>query len=281
MAELFNRDFAINIGGVSIESGNVDGRAVPILRVEFAVEHTLKKEPNTASVTITNLREDTRALLSRRGIATVVEAGYVGRRSVIFEGTLDFGATERDGTDWISTFESTDGGAAMRAARINETFKAGIDVRDVIAKAADQLGVALGNVLEATANGNVKGAIDAFKNGITMSGPAVPQFDRIMRSMGYDWSVQNGALQILEPGDVLDDGELILLKRGTGLVGSPQPGDDGAIVVRTLMLPSLIPGRRIKVESRLVDGFFRIERSSFSGDTRSTEFNVELECRPL
>lgn len=280
MSELSHRDFSINLGGTLIASRTEDGEDKPILRVVFRVEKSLGKDPNTAEVAIYNLKEATRGLLSQKAIQTIIEAGYAGAAHVIFRGKLDYGATAREGTDWISNFESTDGGKEVRDSRINVSFKS-VGFQAAILEAANAMGLGLGNVEEKIRGGNIRGALSEFGAGLVMSGQAAPQFDKLVRSFGYEWSIQDEQIVLLEPAGVLDPGNAIVLSSATGLVGSPQAGDDGTIEARSLMIPSMQPGRKVRIDSEFVNGFFRVERSVFLGDTRGQEWYTDIEVKPL
>lgn len=281
MGDLFNRDFSINLGGTLIEPNSADGKIAPILRVSFKVEKSLESDANSAEVTVYNLRENTRGLLSQANIETVLEAGYVGDRHVIFRGKLDYGATVRNGPDWVSTFESTDGGKELRESRINVSFKS-VSVQEAMRQAANALGLDLGNLESKIAGGNVRGALQQLANGLVLSGPARGQFDKLTRSFGFRWSIQNEEIVLLKEGDdVLDPNQAIVLNPDTGLVGSPQAGDKGIVSARALLVPQLQPGRKVRIEAALVDGFFRVERSVFTGDTWGPDWFVDIEAAPL
>lgn len=280
MSELSNRDFALNLGGTLISSRTVDGQIKPVLRVVFKIEKSLAKDPNTAEIAIYNLREATRGLLSQKGILTTLEAGYAGRPHTLFRGKLDYGATAKNGSDWISDFESTDGGKENRRQRINVSFKT-IGFKDAIRAAADAMGLGLGNIEEKIAQGNIRGALTEFAGGLVMSGQAAPQFDKLVKSFGFEWFIQDEQIFILEPTGVLEPTKVIELNQGSGLIGSPQAGDDGTVEARSFMIPSLQPGRKVRIKSQLVDGFFRVERSVFLGDTWGQDWYSDIEAKPL
>jgi hypothetical protein len=280
MGELFNRDFSINLGGTLISSRTVDGEIKQALRVVFSIELSLGRDPNTAEVSIYNLSEKTRGLLSQKDIATVIEAGYAGRAHTIFSGKLDYGSTVREGVDWVSTFESTDGGKEIRESRINVSYKS-IGIGGAIRSAAESMGLGLGNIEEKIREGNLRGALEEFTGGLVMSGQSAPQMDKLVKSLGFEWSIQDGQVILLEPSAVIDPTQAILLSPSTGLIGSPQEGDDGRVDARGLLIPELKPGRKVKIESALVNGFYRVERSVFSGDTWGQEWYTEIEAKPL
>lgn len=281
MAELRNREVSINLGGNVIATRNEDGRTVPILRVVFDIDLHLEKEPNTASIQVFNFKEETRANVATKGLRTTIEAGYVGRTSTIFDGTLDYGHTTRDGHTWSTEFQSTDGGDELRKARINEAMARGTTLEQALKRAADQVGIGLGNIVDKIKEGNIRGAMTEFSGGIVMSGSARDEIDRIMKLAGYGWSVQQRQFQALGPSDFIAADEVLSLSPSSGMVGSPQPGDDGNITIRAKLLPDLLPGRKIDVSSALVDGFFRIEAARFTGDTWGDAWGVDVEAKPL
>lgn len=280
MGEYFNRAFALTIGTVRIASETIDGEPNRPPRITFEVERTTKREPNTAKIAIFNLREDTRALIRTKGIPTILEAGYAGQSSQIFSGALEYGSTTREGSDWIMRFESTDGGKQTRAGRMNISFKPGLNIGEVLRKSAEALGVGLGNVLEKAQQGNVRGALQEFGNGIVLSGPATKQFDKIAKTLGYEWSIQDGQLQLLEANGAIDATRPVKLSATTGLIGTPQSGEDGKLDVRALLSPRLLPGRLVNIDALEIQGFFRIERVVFKGDTRGAPWFAELEVKP-
>ncbi|KKL60831.1 hypothetical protein LCGC14_2201380 [marine sediment metagenome] len=204
MGELFNREISVNLGGKLIATRNADGESVPILRVVFDIELTLEKDPNTANLQIYNLKEQTRALVAEKNIRTTIEAGYVGRTSIIFDGALDFGSTKREGPDWITEFQSTDGGVDLRKARINESLKSGATIDQALQKAVSATGLGIGNALEKIKGGNIRGALESFSGGLVMSGSARDQITKILDASGYEWSVQQGQIQVLEPGGLIE-----------------------------------------------------------------------------
>lgn len=283
MAELFNREISVNLGGNLISTRNEDGKSVPILRVVFDVELTLEEEANSCDLQIYNLKESTRQLVSTKGLQTTVEAGYYGRESIIFAGELDYGSTTRSGPDWITEFQSTDKGKDLRESRINESMKAGATIDQVVRRSIEKLGVGAGNALEQIKKGNIRGALNAFAGGIVLSGPTKGQMTKLLDAAGFKWSIQQGDLQLLGPTDFIEPPgfRTPVLKSSTGLVGSPQPGEDGQITVKTLLLPELLPGRRVNVQSSIVDGFFRIERTRFMGDTWGGDWYAEIEGKPI
>lgn len=279
MGELFNRTFVLNLGGTRVASETVDGRPNDMLRCVFTVEQSLSKSPNTAKISVTNLAEQTRAKVSKKHIETTLEVGYSNRSSVIFSGKLEAAKNTRDGVDWVTSFQSTDGGKELREKRINVSFKT-VNVGDAFKRITDSLGIGVGNAIEKMTGSNARGDLSKFTNGLVMSGPVQRELDRLTKTYGYDWSIQNGQLQLLAPDDAIEPGDAIVLSSDSGMIGSPESGEKGIVEVRSLLIPQLTPGRVVKLESRQVNGFYRVEKTTYQGDTRGQDWYADLELKP-
>lgn len=287
---LFDREIVLEIGTRRIASRDATtGERKPILRVQFKIERTLQPEPNTADVSIFNLSKESRAAVQEKGILSEIEAGYFGLISLIFRGDLDYGSTVRVGPDWVTTFQASDGGKQFRSSRINLPFDAGTKIGDVINQAAKQLGVGLGNVASEVAKGIPRGTALQYVKGLVLSGQTSKEFTKILKRAGFGWSIQDNQIQLTRPGQVLNPGEAIVLNQATGLIGSPEQGEKGLIKVRSLLQPELQPGKRIQIQAGArdlsgvpeIDGFFRIEKTTFSGDTWGGDWYSDVEARPV
>jgi hypothetical protein len=277
---LFGRDALLNAGGVKIASRSPSGGQQSTLRFTFRVERSSQKEPNTAAISIYNLSKATRARLQELALPTILEAGYFGSRSTIFAGKLEYGSTTRDGANWITALQSSDGGQQIASSRVNLSFAGGTDIGTVLRRLAQELGLGLGNVREKAAAGSLRGAITQYLNGIVLNGKTYEQLEKVARQMGYGLSVQAGQIQLLGPTETLAE-EAVLLTRTTGLIGSPEAGEDGKVKARSLLQPDLVPGRRLRIESEEVTGFYRVERSIFTGDTWGQDWYTDVEGKPL
>ena len=287
---LFDREAILNIGGLRIAS-----RLLPetrdrlgldsdvrsnILKVVFNITKTTKKEPNTCDLAIHNLRKETRIALQRKNVETIVEAGYVDNTSVLFQGNLEYATSVQDGTDWVTSLQSSDGTDEMKTKRINQSFKGPIKATDVLNAAAKALGLKPGNLKKAIAAGSVRGNLSEYSNGIVLSGKADRVLDSVAKSMGYFYSIQDGQLVLLTQESFLGT-TATLISAETGMVGGPEPGEGGVVNVRTLIQPNLLPAHRVQISAKEVSGFFRIERVTFTGDTWGDDWFADLECIPL
>lgn len=260
---------------VDITSGN-DG-----LRVQFKIEKTLDKSPNTSEIKVTNLSDTSRASFSDKGARVVLLAGYEDTIAQVFFGdarTIDHARDERD---WVTTIRCGDGERGYQFARVNASFAGGSKLFDVIGVAAQKIGVDFGSVTQKLGNDPTE-----FVNGYVMSGRASKELDRVLIAAGYEWSIQDGRLQVLKPGEANTE-RVVVLGPETGLIGSPAIGSAekkaGAPVLKfkALLSPDLRPGCRVEFTSARHQGMHRVTKVTHTGDTRGDDWYTEGEAELL
>lgn len=250
------------------------------LTVDFEITKSLAaKTPNTAEIRIRNLNTDHRKHLQElEKVYVSIEAGYEEGTALIFRGDLRDITSTRDGTDWITTITS-DSGRRARKKRILKSFAPGATVSDVLNAAAKAMDVKLGNTALKTVAAKIKGTqSDKFFNGYALAGAVDAELDRLARSVGLEWSIQDDELQFLDRGQALK-GQGAKLTEATGLVGSPEKGNKGLVEARALMIPELTPGRRCEIDSEHVKGVFRIETAKYRGGTTEKDWYVDMELK--
>jgi hypothetical protein len=288
VSKLFNRQFSLVLA--TVEIATTERAPSAMLRIAFKIVRSLRPEPNTAEITVWNLAATTRATLSSLAdVPATLEVGYAGLLFQIFRGTFQGAGSvtqQKQGVDWITKLELKDGGKNYASARVNTSFAAGTPLATVLQSAAAALGLPLGNVAEKAAQGAPRGgdAKTVFQKGIALSGKAAEQFDRICKIAGYGWSIQDGQIQLLAPRETLPT-EAVFLDYNSGLIGSPELGEDGTLRVRALLQPGLVPGRSIVLNSvagsNPASGTFRIERVLYAGDTWGQDWYADLELRAV
>lgn len=283
----------------------VDTIVIVELDVSFRVTKTLKKEPNTCELTIYNLNKEHREQLAQLESAVVqIKAGYKGRGDQstsalaavdsllsgggsggaelgsIFIGDVRDISSLYEPPDWITTLESGDGEKKNRTARINKSFAKGTSLKTAMTEAAKAMGAGLGNVAKKALTGKLVDAGGEFLNNLTLSGQASKEFDRLVKSAGLEWSIQDGVIQMLDPGKPLEDISVVL-SHESGLIGSPTIGSDGVIRMTALINSDIIPGRQIELESEVLKGRFRAERCEYTGTNFDRDFYVNIEAKEL
>lgn len=270
----------------------VDGFAVESLRVGFTIERDLTPKPNPAEVSIYNLARGTREKLhGREGVPVVVEAGYEGSRlTVCFAGDMrEAFSTPQDDGSWVTVLRAGDGDKA-RKARGAHGQRPGVDIDRVVSDLAKDLGVGIGNVatevkaLLKSGDVSAEGLGTVLAKGFSGGGATSAQFDKVMRSLNLEWSVQDNELQAIKAGQVVGT-TAVFLSEGTGLQGSPSVDAKGVMQCTARLVPGLIPGHPLQVESVVLKslgvGVWRIEKVRYTGDTYGRDWSAQLTCREV
>lgn len=261
MAKLFHRTYRLQ----------VDTLVVDQLRVVFKIEKSVSKHPNKAEIQIYNLSEDSRKRTQKLNAQVTLDAGYPDTVARIFTGKASKVSHVRAGGDWITKIICGDGEHEIRSFRISESMGPGSTVVDILKKAAGAMNVREGNLLTELGKGDfAKGLFDA-SNGKVLNGLASNELDKVLKSIGYTWSIQDGALQLLKPGTATTQ-PTILLDSGSGLIGSPEYGETGKdkhliLKAKCLLNPGLVPGRKLQLKSETKDGYFVVSKVVFTGDS--------------
>jgi hypothetical protein len=166
--------------------------------------------------------------------------------------------------------------------RVQASFAPGTNVATIIEHCAKALQLGIGNTQKQAANAKLWNVSPpAFVTGYVASGDAVSQLDRVCRSCGLEWSIQDNQLQLLPRGQALQESGVILTPQ-SGLLESPELGKGGVVRCKTLMIPGLYPGRRVELRTRHVQGVYRIETTHHQGSFgEGDDWGCELELTAL
>ena len=272
--DLYGRSWRITVDTLQME--HID--------CSFQVKKTLKPEPNTCDLKLYNLTashrrqiEQNPAVLELKKVPVIVEAGYGNTRSQIFKGELRGASSVTNGPDIVTELSTGDGEKAIATARLNVPFGPGTSVQAVIEKIVSTIGVLKGNVVQATAILAAKGQVTFCTKGVVLKGNAADQMTDLCKSAGLEWSIQDGAIQVLSLGQPLA-GQALVLDSNTGLVGSPAVDSKGVLSATCLMVPGLRPGAQVQINGKHVRGLFRIAVCEYEGDTKGNDWYVKFQA---
>jgi hypothetical protein len=279
---LIDRLWSVQIGTLLIKPG-VRGEA---LDVEFSIEKSNKREPNTCQVKIYGLGRERRASLPDEA-AVVIQGGYKDIIGTIFSGQstlVDRGS--RQGVEIITTIEATDSGEGYREAIVNRSWSGSVSTAEVLRYCLDAMAIGHGNLNANLSALTLGGGGTTYRNGTTVSGPARAVVDRIVRTAGLRWSTQDGVFQ-LRNGSRPANANAIRLAQETGLVGSPakqyQKKRSGQvdptktkITAKALLNPGYYPGRLVVLESLEISGNFSVERCRHTGSAFGNDWHSDL-----
>ncbi len=281
MPKLFNRKCVL-IAGKSPPNNFVQvvPTAIKIedLRIDFSIEKDDKPQPNRCSIQVYNLTPLHRGQLDQKGIRVILQAGYEGTIAQIFSGDARFINSDKVGPDWITKFECGDAERAYTFARVSQSFGAGTTVKDVIGAVVNQLQVDPGNALQVAQKMS-----RSFANGYVAQGTASTELTRLLEPAGFDWSIQDGRIEVLGLLDTVT-AEVPLISATTGMVGSPEFGTGeklkgpAFLKVKSLLQPRLRPGQKFEIRSRSQNGFFKCRKVRHVGSTHGGDWYSEIEA---
>lgn len=297
----------------SLIIGKPDGKAIEIreLRFAFSIEKGTGENPNKCTCEIYNLAPDSRALVETVNNVLILKAGY--KRDVgevtIFTGTVTRSITKRQGADWVTALEMSDGGLEYRDKKTTFSFAPGAAGQAVLANIAATFGLPVRPLPTEIAQ-------KQYPEGFAFVGRSREAMTKACEYLGLEWSIQNREVQILKKGKAVAM-QAFVLSPATGMIDSPESeiktmsesaaakkgittkqkgvresfgtddaGDKGRKLevqgykVKSLLQPALQPGGFVKVESKAIKGeFFRVESLVHVGDTHGQPWNTDLILR--
>lgn len=274
--ELFDRIAVLNFGleGVKgqsfasrIYSEDPQDTGSPGFRIGFKIEKDTSSTINKAEIRIYNLSSNSRSLAENPNNVVELFAGYGKEPKLLFRGNPARVISSIGGPDSITTFEVGDGLKSFQNSRVDVSFKQGTPSKDIFQTLTNAMGLA---------RGEQKGIPEkSFPSGLSLSGPVRDHMNYLTGKLDLEWSVQNGAVQILPKGKATDQAAFFLSAE-TGLIGSPNKKDKGLEVV-SLLQPDINPGRTVEVQSKFVNGQFRVEKVAHEGDTADMAWFTRIE----
>lgn len=286
---LWKRQYRVKFPELKLEYANT-------LRISFDVTKDITKETNKSKLTLFNLSDESRQKIEIADRKVEIYAGYKDNGGAVrlFVGTVVSSSTKNDGTTTSTELSLSDGQGPIRDTAFTLSFAPGTPVDTVVQYIADEMGVPVvyGEGVE----------FDTFKNGYSFVGVARDALDGICKTFDWIWSIQNEVLQILLKGGVFANRGLVFAA-DSGLIGSPErvteanpkpdkepakrkrkrkegkelPQRKSGWKIKTLLAPTLTPGDLVKVDSKIVSGWFKVESVQHKGDTHSGDWTSEIK----
>lgn len=263
----FGRVIQLNIGNAqqSLVYNN--------LKITFDVTKTISSEPNDANITIYNLNQNSRNLITSK-VYDLVEL-FVSYRDddlrMIFKGEIKTVENENSGLDIITKLKCSDGGQAYTEKVLIKTVAAGQKDSDALNDSAKSFGI-------------LKSDVDLPNDKVLPRGRVFfsdvrDVMDKIGLNNDADWSIQDNQLVVVPKNKAIRNDEGYVISSNTGMIGSPQKTDQGLEVI-TLCNPRFKIGSLIRVESKFneYNGDYKIQSINHSGDLTGNDWKSKLVC---
>ena len=268
MSTLFDRRWRVQVGTFDVSD----------LDCKFKIKRGLGTHGGSCELEVYNLTEDHRNALhaTPRTVFVQIDAGYASGISRLFQGTSRRINLVREKTDWLCKITAGDGEYGIRSARIAQGFPAGTTIPTVVQSIATAMGVGAGNALTALAGVRFVDGTAAFPGGTVAHGLASRELTTLCDAVGLEWSIQDGTLLLLPIGGALQR-DAIVLAPDSGLLDSPQVGKKNKLKATCLLVPGLGPGCKVQLVSAGTNGFFRVEKIEFEGETRGPPWEAKMD----
>lgn len=290
-----------------------EGLDLSELRFKFKVAASDNESPNTATIRVYNLADDTvKKIIGRTPVEftrVVLQAGYENAAyGVIFDGTIkQFRRGKENATDSYLDILAAEADIEFNFGVLNSTIAAGSTAQTRVAQAAQQMGLQLGNAPALAAGGTLP-------RGKVFWGMGRAMLRTEAMNVGATWNIQGGKVNVV-PLDGYLPGEAVVLSAATGLIGIPEQTEQG-IRARCLLNPKLQIAGLVQIDNASInqtsqadlrasgfptrnlelgqiaydkyagtpqmfadvtaDGFYRLYVVEFIGDTRGQEWYAEL-----
>lgn len=266
------------------------------MRVTFEVSKDAQEEPNDHKIRIYNLAADTRRALEEPGLRCVLYAGYAeeGGPLLMASGSVVYAYTWYELPDVVTELAVKDGYTEVRDTVVSIGLGPGAQASAIIRDVARQMGLPLVMADDVPDR--------RWQQGFSFYGAARTALHKVTQGTGLEWSIQNQQLQVVRRRGTTRR-KAVVLAADTGLIGYPertreaarekarvhdsQTNDDVRLVsarqqldgwrVTSLLLPTINPGDLVKLESRTVQAFQRVEAVRHYGDSAGGDWQSELQ----
>lgn len=260
---------------------NVHGKVLDGIDFDFRVDRSLKSTQNTCELTVYNLNESNRKFLQQQkgGVTVELRAGYADALELplLFLGQLREVRTVRNGADWQTEISSGDSDEEKKRP-VSFSLGPGAGFETAVKKIVTSMGAKAGNLASAIRGGKFGDASKEFSEGMAAFGTGDEELRKMLGAGGYEHSWQNGELQVLPKGGALAL-SAVTLAEDTGLVDSPELGEEGTVKARSLLNAEIFPGRIVRIVSRNLQGFFRCERVVYTGQTSGNDWFADVQAK--
>jgi len=246
----------------------IDGVKLPDLDLAFSIPFDDKNEPSFPDITVVNMSEDAVNAV-KVGSEVILNAGYTGNVGNILFGTVSkkYGNIQ-NGVDTEFKFQVTPSVEIMLRKTVQETYVAGTKASYIVKDLLGKVNLEVGTIVLTNDISYPTGKI--VKNSIQK------ELELIAKETDSWFYTRANIIFINTNVYELDTG--FLLRPDTGLIGYPELIDiDGQVgyKITTLLNPMMTVGSVFRLESKYVNGLFRVHAG-----THSDDFMTVMDCLP-
>jgi hypothetical protein len=247
------------------------------MRIEADVDLESGSKPNKAKVKIHNLGPGALSWIEQSGNSMQVLAGE-GVASQLFLGDVSrYGVTtkkEKSG-GLVTEIEARDGGRRYGEAKFSRSYPAGtardLILTDVLAALRLPIGYRSPSL-----------APFALSFGYSFSGRASDALAELMAADLSNYTIQGGAVYMFAPGDGTLPGVSPILSDSTGLMGSPERKEKGAVSCVCRLQPAFNRcGMGFTLQSSWLSGMFKVDSVKHSAISDGSKWQTTVVGKAL
>lgn len=254
--------------------------------MDFNIHLSTDPEPNTATIIVYNLSPESRGKIRDKHQSVELYASYNGEEFLLFKGEISEIEHRRVGNEWRTIIEVGDGQKSYEELYFSKSFTEGTAISDIISDLSNQFELPV----------DIQSLVpENIRSGISLDGKVKDVLNEIAGRFGFDWSVQQGVLEVTKPREPSLAGSTAVVIRGdTGLLEPPTRTDD-SILVKTMILPGIRPKGLMRLQSRsdliqldggtterqvdlTTDGLYLIDQVRMIGNNYNSNFQAVVEA---
>lgn len=242
---------------------------------------------NSAVIEIYNLSDSQIKLLESDYLEVNFQVGYKdsGAHTLVV-GNVTETSTVKSGNDYVTQLKIGEGYTDLNHQQLAKMVSPGKTVADVLEEIRQQMpGVARGAYTGTNLNNPI-----VF--GWRLKGSPKEMLMKLCESQNLEYNINAGVLNVSAENGLLSKDTQIapVLNAQTGLIDLPfYTSETGrkpkkgkkrrrGVQFKALLNTDIVPGKIVKLESKWITGFYRVNSARFSGDFRGNDWYVECFC---
>lgn len=271
-----------------------DEQANDGLQLQFTVEKAIdnKSKGNRCEFKLTNLSEDTINYIQKKDMPVVFHVGYNNNNKFLFGGVSSEVITDdsSSGTDRITTIRCVPSDSFLYTPIISRTFPPETTPRTIINFLIGQ------SPTLSKASFNSSKIDQAFPFGYPAEGSIKSILNELSRDFDFYYRIDGNRIYVNDANKFQSTNSrerAFVLSPNSGLIGRPSRTTDKGSKAKTdetskegvkfkaLMNPLLQPGQAVSLKDTYLEGTYRIDTATFTGDWRTGGWEVECQCSTI
>jgi len=257
---IFNRIIRVIIGENEGDSISIDS-----LYIKIDVRKNISGKPNEGTVKIFNLAETTENQIQEKSTRIQVFAGYDDQPILIHDGDIRRVDRERSGLNRVTSIVIGGNQNKISQAYFNKSYSGQISIKQIVEDSLESFqgltGIDLDQIPD---NENLNDFSFTGKTGILL--------DKILNPINVQWYETDNFIRFSQANATLEP--VVLLTKNTGLIGSATVTEKG-VKFKSVMNGRITLNEKVKIESELVNGLYKVIEINYSGDNWNGSFVAE------